>query len=320
MTPRCRIIIVSHNCADYLNRCLAALLAQTATDFEVVVVDNASQDLDRVAMPDDARFTLVALSENVGFAAGNNLGARGAQAPWLVTLNPDAFPEPDWLERLHAAAAANPGVAMFGSTQLSAADPSLLDGEGDRYSIFGLAWRAGCGRAGRRPYFTGEVFSPCAAAAMYRRALFEEVGGFDERFFCYCEDIDLGFRMRLRGARCLQVGDAVVHHVGSGVSKRYGDFSLYHGIRNIVWTLIKNVPFPLIVLVVPLHAAAMGYFALFRWRWSNPGTAERAMRDAIGGLPEVLRQRRAIQASRNVTLAALMRVITWSPMAVKRRL
>jgi N-acetylglucosaminyl-diphospho-decaprenol L-rhamnosyltransferase len=316
---RFRIIIVSHNCADYLGRCFEALLAQTVRDFEAVVVDNASRDLDRIALPDDPRFTLLAMGENLGFAAGNNAGARGARTPWLVTLNPDAFPAPDWLERLAAAAAAHPEFALFGSTQLAAHDPGLLDGEGDRYSVFGLTWRAGCGRRAAPPYFTGEVFSPCACAAMYRRDLFEAVGGFDERFFCYCEDIDLGFRMRLADARCLQVGDAVVHHVGSGVTSRYGDFSLYHGIRNLVWTLVKNVPFPLVLLVAPLHLAATALFTL-RWRASNPGTAGRALRDALRGLPEALRQRRTIQATRRVSLSGLARVLTWSPLAVRRRL
>lgn len=315
---RFRIVIVSHNCADYLKRCFDALLAQTVRDFEVMVVDNASRDLDHITLPDDPRFALQAMKENLGFAAGNNVGARRSTAPWLVTLNPDAFPRPDWLERLAAAAEAHPEFALFGSTQLAAHDPTQLDGAGDRYSVFGLTWRAGCGQRTPPPYFTGEVFSPCACAAMYRRDLFEAVGGFDERFFCYAEDIDLGFRMRLAGARCLQVGDAVVLHVGSGVTSRYGDFSLYHGIRNLVWTLVKNVPFPLVLLVAPLHLAATAVFVL-RWRVSNPGTAWRALRDALRGLPEALRQRRGIQATRRTSLLELARVLTWNPWAVRRR-
>lgn len=317
--PRARVIVVSYNSADYVNRCLSHLRAQTVGDFEAVVVDNASADAERIRLPDDPRFSLVRLSENVGFAAANNLGARGTAAPWIVTLNPDAFAEPGWLEALLAAADAHPDAAMFGSTQLVAEEPGLLDGAGDRYSIYGLFWRAANGRPALPPYPSQEVFGPCAAAAMYRRDLFEEAGGFDERFFCYCEDVDLAFRIRLLGGRCLQVGEAVVHHVGSGVSKQYGDFSLYHGTRNMVWALVKNMPFPLILLSLPLHLAALALLSL-RWRSMAPGTTGRALRDALRGLPAVLGQRRAVQASRRVPLLCLVRALTWSPLAVKRRL
>lgn len=316
--PIARVIIVSYNSAAYVNRCLAALLDQTETRFEAVVVDNASRDVDAIALPDDPRFSLIRLPENTGFAVANNIGARGAQARWIVALNPDAFAEPGWLRALLDAAAAHPEVVMFGSTQLCAADPSLFDGIGDRYAGFGLFWRGGVGRPAAPPYVDGETFSPCAAAAMYRRDLFEAVGGFDETFFCYGEDVDLGFRIRLLGGRCRQVGAAVVHHVGSGITKQYGDFSLYHSVRNGLWILAKNVPFPLIALIAPLYALAMTYLLLFRWRGASASTVRRAMRAAFAGLGMALRQRRAIQRGRLASQRDLIRVMTWNPLVVRR--
>jgi len=317
--PLARIIIVSYNAADYVNRCLACLVDQTEPRFEAVVVDNGSRDADRIALPDDPRFALCRLDRNLGFAAANNVGAAGASAPWIVTLNPDAFPRTDWLARLMDGTRRFPDAAMFGSTQLFADDPSLVDGEGDRYSIFGLAWRVNYGRPGIPPYFTGEVFSPCAAAAMYRRDLFEAAGGFDESFFCYCEDVDLGFRIRLAGGKACQIGDAVVHHVSSGITKQYGDFALYHGIRNLFWTMIKNVPFPAILLTLPLHALALGYLFLFRWREQRASTAKRALRDALLGLRGAMNKRRTIQRSRSASQFDLMRAMTWNPIKVKLR-
>src|SRR6185436_15150615 len=132
------------------------------------------------------------------------------------------------------AAAAEPAFACFASELRMAGDPRLLDGAGDVYHVSGLSWR----RGHQRP-LSGlgterrEVFSPCAAAALYRRDVLAAVGGFDESLFCYFEDIDLGFRLRLEGHRCLYVPGAVVHHVGSALSGRRSAFTVYHGHRNL---------------------------------------------------------------------------------------
>lgn len=317
MSAAARIIIVSYNSAAYVNECIEHLLRQSTGDFEVVVVDNGSVDADAITLPDDGRFSLLKLPENVGFAAANNIGARGAQTPWIVTLNPDAFPRPGWLAALLEGARRHPDGVMFGSTQLFAHDPTIIDGEGDRYAVFGLTWRARFGWKAGVAHATGEVFSPCACAALYRRDAFEEAGGFDEGFFCYAEDIDLGFRLRLLGGCAYQIGDAVVHHVSSGITARLGDFTLYHNARNTVWTLVKNVPFPLILLTAPLYAAATLYLLLFRWKREDVPVVRRALRDALAGLGPVLAKRRAIQAGRRAPLCAIMRAMTWDPRAIR---
>ncbi len=98
-----------------------------------------------------------------------------------------------------------------------------------------------------------EVFSACAAAALYRRDVFEALGGLDEDFFCYMEDVDLGFRLRLAGWGCTYVPTAVVHHVGSATSGRRSHFTTYHGHRNLVWVFFKNMPGALLWLYLPQH-------------------------------------------------------------------
>lgn len=311
-----RVVVVNYNGGGYLARCLAALRAQTYADFDVVVVDNGSSDgsLEALAgdLPDDRRIRLLRLGANLGFAAANNRGAAGAAGRWIATLNPDAFPEPAWLARLVAAADAHPGYAMFGSTQLVADSPDLFDGTGDCLAGWGIPWRANFRRPadGRRP--SGETFSPCAAAALYDRALFEQVGGFDERFFCYVEDVDLGFRMRLAGGRCLQVGDAVVLHVGSAIAGS-GRFAFYHGYRNQVWTLLKNLPWPLLPVVLSGQlaiVAAKFLWALRTGRWRIIGSA---VLDALRHSPAVLADRRAVQRQRVAGTLAIARALTWSP-------
>ena len=202
-TPWVRIVIVNYNAGALLQACVDALAAQTMPSFEAVIVDNASTDppIGGLQLP-DARFRIEQAPGNIGFAAGSNLGARGATAPWLAMLNPDTRPAPDWLAELRAATLRHPGTRMFGSTQLDGDDPKIVDGFGDTLSAYGMAWRNLGGQAASElPEQDCEVFSPCAAAALYARSAFEAARGFDESFFCYLEDVDLGFRLRLERRR-----------------------------------------------------------------------------------------------------------------------
>ena len=173
---------------------------------------------------------------------------------WIVLLNPDAFPEPDWLECLVAAAERHSEFSFFGCRMLLADTPELLDGTGDVHHVSGMCWR----RDYRVPTALGvaeadEIFGPCAAAALYSRRALDEVGGFDEAYFCYHEDVDLAFRLRLRGHRCRYVPEAVVRHVSSGIAGVRSDFATYHGERNLVWTYFKDTPAVLFWSYLPMR-------------------------------------------------------------------
>src|SRR5688572_7829820 len=252
------MLIVSYNSGAWLARCLAALAAQQVQGFRTIVIDNASTDGSADHLERDFPWVeVIRPGKNLGFAAGNNLGAASAQdCEWLITLNPDAFPEPGWLGALLAAARANPQFSMFQARLIAEADHRTLDGVGDIYHVSGLHWREGHMLPDSAVYDRPrEIFSPCAAAAMYRRDAFQQAQGFDEDFFCYAEDVDLGFRMRLAGHRALYVPDAVVYHVGSGTTGWRSDFSAYHGQRNLVWTYVKNMPGRLFFTCLPWHLA-----------------------------------------------------------------
>lgn len=306
------VIIVNWNAGDWLGRVFDGLSRQTFSDFSVVLVDNASTDgsVDRLAERIDG-CVFLPQTKNLGFAAANNLAVTHVTCEWIALLNPDAIPEPRWLENLMRAATHNPKASFFGSHQLIAAAPDRLDGIGDAYHISGLAWREGYGRIALRDVAAEphEIFSPCAAAGLYKRAAFLEVGGFDERYFCYFEDVDLGFRLRLAGHRALYVPDAVVHHGGSVTSGRMSAFSVYHGHRNLVWTFFKNMPADLLWrYLIPhllMNLLAIVYFALR----GHGKTIIKAKLDALKGLGDILRSRRLIQCSRTATSAAIMRVM-----------
>lgn len=313
MWPKVTVIIVNWNGRQFLDRCLSSLLVQTVTPYEVILIDNASSD---ASVEIAQRYSFVQVleqDENLGFARGNNIAVKttAPESEWIVLLNPDAFPEPHWLEALLSAARDNSDFDVFGSKLVNATDPSLLDGVGDTYHISGLVWRERRKVSQRDWCFSiREIFSPCAAAALYRRQIVLDAGGFDEDYFCYVEDVDLGFRLRLAGYKAMYVRDAVVHHMGSATTGgQHSDFSVYHGHRNLVWTFVKDMPGEVFWLLLPLHVA-MNLVALVVFALRGQGRVIlRAKWDAIKGLPKMWRKRQLVQATRTVPAREIWRLM-----------
>ena len=322
VTASVAVIIVNFNSGPLLSECLRCLRVQTRRPQRIIVVDNASHDGSADQMESsDPLVTVLRLDRNLGFAAANNLAAQQVEGvEWLALLNPDAFPEPDWLERLLAAAQAHPDCASVGARLVDAGDPGRLDGTGDVYHVSGLAWRRDHGKpVGAGVNEAGEIFAPCAAAALYRRTAFFEAGGFDEDYFCYFEDVDLGFRLRLLGYSCWYAPDAVARHVGSAVTGRRSPFSLYHGHRNLVWTWCKNMPAPLFWLYLPQHLL-LNLMTLFWFALHGQGlTLLRAKGDALRGLPLCWQRRKAVQSQRRVSSWPLRRLMSRGLRALYQR-
>lgn len=317
-----RVVIVNYNGGELLQSCIDALAVQSMPAFEAVIVDNASTapPITGLRLPDD-RFQILQAGDNIGFAAGCNLGAHGGTTPWIVTLNPDTMPKPDWLAEFRAATERYPLARMFGSTQIDANDPSRVDGFGDLLTAFGSAWRSGGGLpVSVLPESDREPFSPCAAAALYARSTFETAGGFDERFFCYLEDIDLGFRLRLKGETCVQVRHAEVLHVGSAFTGKLSDFSVFHSYRNRIWLFFKCLPLPLLPFLSLLQAAAMTV-ALARPR-ARPYrvAALKGVWAGLRGLPQAITDRRCIQRRRTVSVSDVARMMVWNPLGRESRM
>jgi GT2 family glycosyltransferase len=311
--PLISIIIVSWNSTESLPRCLDCLSLQTFQDFEVILIDNGSLDggtneLEKKYPGLDLH--IERLTANLGFASANNRGARSARGTWLALLNADAFPEPDWLEKILWAAKQYPEFSFFSSRQIQSNQPDLLDGSGDEYHISGLAWRRFYNYQAKNYGFKEEeVFSACGAAAFYPRDDFLKVGGFDENYFSYFEDVDLSFRLRLAGRRCLYVPQAVVYHVGSASSGKTSDFVIYHGHRNLVWTYFKNMPGVLFWWYLPLHML-MNLFFTISFIFKGRGIAIlRAKMDAFYRLPAIIRARRQIQSSRKIPIHEIWQVM-----------
>jgi len=307
------ILVVTYNSARWRERQAAALAAQTETNWRLVVIDNASEPAERPHASDFAfAVEIIQNDRNVGFAEANNLAAEGRQTPYLVFLNPDAFPDPNWLGALLKTADEYPQAVAIGSTQFRDSASGVLDGAGDVLHASGFAYRSNYGkRHAVEPL--AETFSPCGAAMLVRREAFAAVGGFDARYFCYFEDVDLGFRLRLAGYRVLQSPDAIVTHVGGGSAGAISAFAEFHGARNRLWTFVKCMPGVLMWLLFPAHlltTALVATLAPIRGRGLG---GWRGILAGFAGLGPIWKTRRALQVARKASLSDIAAALAWSP-------
>lgn len=313
MPAKVSVVVISYNSEATLGACLAALGRQTFTDFHLLLIDNASAQRPSAYLePLPYAHTFLDLEENLGFAGGMALAVDKTDSPLIAALNPDAFAEPTWLAELVAAAEAHPETAAFGSLQRSADDPSHIDGFGDHMLATGQAWRGQDAPEGQDLAY---CFGVCAAAALYRTGVVRAVGNFDARFFCLYEDVDLSFRLRLAGHQCAVTPRAVVTHVGGASFKTRGALLQRLIGRNQWWVLLKNMPFPLILLAVPGFFAVEALAAL---RGHRPGSLAGLM-EGLRASGEMLASRRRIQSSMKISVGALCRWLTWTPRAFLRK-
>ncbi len=303
--------IVFYDGLDDLRDCLGCLARQTLKPRRILVVDNSEARLPSDLCEPGSGVEILRASSNLGFAGGNNLALRQAGTKFFATLNADAFPEPEWLKALVEAARSHPEAAAFGSLQIQHENPTLADGIGDQYHFSGLAWRRGylCELASL-DLAPRRIFSPCGAAAFFRTADLKDIGGFDEDFFCYCEDLDVGFRLWLAGHACRFVPKAVVRHRGAGsTGDSHSDFAVYHGHRNLTWVYLKNMPGIFFWIFLPLHLLMnlqMTHAVTLRGQGE---VIRRSKRDALQGIARVWDKRLTIQSRRKISLLQMWRVL-----------
>ena len=306
------IVIPTWNGATMLAGCLQALAEQTWHPQQVVVVDNGSHDgtadLVAASWPDVG---VLALPVNHGFAGGCNRGmALAAPGLDIILLNNDACPHPTWLGALATANAH--AAAQVGVLSAKIVDGSgRIDSTGDFLTSWGMPFQRGNGDPDDGRYdVAGPIFSACGGASLYRRRMLDEVGVLDESFFAYYEDVDLCFRARLAGWQVELVPDAVVSHVGGGTSSRVPGFRRYHATRNLWFLLLKNVPAPMLPLMLARTAAVQCWWALGALRHGQLNIVLRAHRDAARRLGDVLRARSTVQGRRTVPVDV---VRSWLP-------
>jgi GT2 family glycosyltransferase len=319
MLKRVSVIIPNWNGRELLGPCLETLYRQQFDDFETVLVDNGSTD-GSVSFVEThfPQVTIVRLEENRGFSAAVNAGISASASPYICLLNNDTEVDPRWLGEIVTALDANPDVGAAASKILFFSDRTTVNSAGDQFSLFGVAYQRRLTHGDVNLFSVPQyVFSACGAAALYRRRILEKVGLFDEVFFAYQEDVDLGFRIQLAGYHCLFVPTAIVYHKYHATSSRNSNLWFYLRERNKYFILIKNLSGKLLFLCFPL-VLLQEVFSFFEAFWrGHIGAYCRARRDLWSYLPHLLRERRVIQACRvvnDVYVLGLMRF--WEPLSI----
>jgi N-acetylglucosaminyl-diphospho-decaprenol L-rhamnosyltransferase len=288
------VVVVSHESAELLRTSLPAVRDQLAPEDEIVVVDNRSADGSAKVARSWAR--VIASERNRGFAGGAALGARETTAPLLLFLNPDVVVRPGCLDALRKAAANHPGwgawqavVALPGGTRVNTA--------GNVVHYLGIGWAGRLGEPVEAVDADQECGFASGAALVVRRSAWDAVGGFDERYFMYGEDLDLGLRLRLAGWRSGVVAHARVEHDYEFAKGAYKWFYLE---RNRLWTVLAVYPLPLLLGLAPALIAfeAVLLFAAARGGWLRAKI--RAQLRVVRDLPAIVRRRRTVQATRTV--------------------
>ena len=287
------VIVLNYNGKGFLDGCLTSLASQTYSDFEVIVVDNGSRDGSPEYIEENYPWVRLAKNdENLGFAGGTNVGIRAAKGKFIITLNNDSMADRRFIEEL-IKPMADPEVGVCAAKMLF--PDGRINSAGICISRSGAAWDRGMFEPDRGQYeFVEEVFGACAGAALYRREMLDEIGLFDEDFFLYLEDVDLAFRARLAGWKCLYVpGARVIHHHG-GTAGVGSDLAVYYGNRNIVWYPIKDFPFRLLITSLPFivarNLAVVPYYALR----GQGGVILKSKLDALKGVVKMMEKRKDV--------------------------
>ncbi len=313
--------------------CVGSLTAQTRRDFDIVVVDNSGKQLARQRLEAAPNLRIIENSRNIGFGAAVNLVYSDSNSPFLATLNDDAAADPRWLDELVAAMESGARVGMCAS-QVRLGRSGSLDSAGMLICGDGSSKQRGHRQPSENFSAAEEALAPSGSAALYRRAMLDEIGGFDEDFFLYCEDTDLGLRARWAGWTCMYAPGAVVDHAYSHTAGRATPLKAYYVERNRLFLLVKNFPAPELAMAPLVSGVRYGWHVVSMLR--GHGAAAQFQQDGGGGLRlaalvarahwelvknwrSLWKKRRAIRKSARLTPAAfreLLRAYAISPREV----
>lgn len=325
--PLVSAIVVNYDGGEVVGECIQSLVDQTYANIEILVVDNASSDgsAELVEKQFGAKVRVIRNAKNQGFAGGNNRALEVAKGDLFFLLNNDAAADPECVEELVTFLSDKPDVGMLACRVVQYDQPNYFDSTGLLVYPDGVCRSRGWQEKDTGQYDNAqEVLCPHGAAALYRRTMVDDAGAFDEAYFAYLEDLDLGFRGQMMGWKCWYVPTARVLHRKSFTAGNYSKFKAYHVERNRIYNAIKLMP-RFLVFVSPLFALnrylMQGYAA-----FTHQGASKEFVKEysyfqllwiliktrfvALWKLPHLLRERRRITSNRKITTQEWYGLIT----------
>jgi hypothetical protein len=313
VAPLLSVAVLTYDGRALLEGLLPSLAAQRFRDFEVIVIDNGSRDDTASWLAERwPEVEVITLTHNVGVTAALNVCARAGRGELVGLFNNDLELDADCLGELVRTLQGHPEAGWAGGKLIDFYERTVLDGAGDLFSWSGTGTRRGHGELDAGQYDRpARIFGACGGAAVYRRSAFAQVGFFDESFFAFYEDVDWNLRAQLVALQCRYVPTAVAFHMGSAtIGRGLSDFTRYHIWRNTLWVIVKDLPLGALLRHAPALLLGQALNLAVAIRDRKLGIWLRVWRDALRGLPRVLRMRREVQARRRVALSELERAIS----------
>jgi len=312
--PLVSLVIPHLKGRERLRTCIDSVLEQEYPLMEVVVVDSGSEDDSMAGVVEDyPSIKVVHLDRNLGFAPAVNCGIRTSAGTLVALINDDVRLRPGWVAHMVHAISQREKVGSCASTVVRADAPAVVDSAGLGLTRLGHSFNLRAGsKAATLPQEPRPVFGPCAAAALYQRELFDQIGFFDERFQTYVEDVDIALRARLHGYECLHVPQAVAIHDGSATTGgQYSPFMVEQVARNTVWLLLKAMPRSVLkenLLRLGIYLLSSQAFHAFH---TNRGLAHlKGVATGVGGFRAMVEDRKKVLGSRRIddrTIVGLLR-------------
>jgi GT2 family glycosyltransferase len=281
------IIIPNYNGESFLNRCFESLNQQKNIQ-EIIIIDNGSSDNSvNYIKHSYPQFILIKNKTNLGFAKAINQGIFAASGEYVFLLNNDMELEENCISNL-LNCIKNEQTFSVSSKMIQYYERDKIDDAGDEYTILGWTKRVGYGKSQENYNQKRNIFSACAGASLYKKSILDKIGYFDENFFAYMEDVDIGYRARIHGFQNIYCPEAVVYHVGSGTSgSRYNEFKIKLAARNNIYVPYKNMPWPQLIVNIPF--LLMGYLIkyLFFLRKGQGGVYINGLKEGLSSLNHV---------------------------------
>jgi len=314
--PLISVIVLNWNGKEYLYSCLESVKAQTYPNMETILVDNASTDGSAEYIKNlFSDLHVIINRENMGYGGGNNRGIREAKGRYIFILNSDTEIEKDCLELLWECIETNKNIGVTTPKILLYDRRDTIDAAGLTIYLDGLSIGRGRLEPQEKYCRREEVFFGSGCASLFRREMLEEISLFDEGFFAYAEDTDLGWRANLAGWKAYYVPEAIVYHHHSKKFGTYSSMKAFLVERNRIWVAWKNFPLPILCL--------WPFYTLSRYFYQGIGTLIRrgasgrfgqessplllifilmkAYLSGLRGLPAILRKRKEVQSKKRIS-------------------
>lgn len=307
--PLVSVVVLNWNGKDHIEECLGSLFKQNYKNFEVIMVDNGSKDgSNEMIKKKFPKAKLIENEKNLGFCRANNQGIKIANGKYVITLNNDTKVDKNWIKELVKIAEENPNVGMLACKMLFYNKPERINSRGLKLYYDAKAVDDGFDIPDSDKEEIKEVFGPCGGAAFFSRELIDDISlsgeFYDEDFFIYSDDLDVSFRARWRGWKCLYVPKAKLYHKFQGTTGKISNFGLYYGIKNKIFFIIKNYPLTSIIKYSPIILGRQIVSFLYYLLKLNPAALKSRI-VMLYKMPKMLMKRYKIQRNRKVPSSEL---------------